>query len=208
MDCENAALALLDDGVMGGWSGEYETWSDFLPQRASDVFPGDGLQINAPSRSASLQAIVREVRIVFEDLKGDHSLYTLKFANEAAEPLSFEFDDKQVFASLNTLGLANTQVGQTYLADVTGAEVTNVNSTTITIDAGGLPPTGGGVELRWSDGGWGPDNDRNLIGRFNSRTFTIPRLSRVQDCYLRQYDASTPPKYSRYTSALHVDYPL
>jgi hypothetical protein len=65
-----------------------------------------------------------------------------------------------------------------------------------------------GAEVRWSDAGWGPGNDRNLVGRFASQTFTIPRLSRVQNCYVRQYDASVPPKYSRYTAALHLDYPL
>jgi len=63
-------------------------------------------------------------------------------------------------------------------------------------------------EARWSDSGWGPDNDRNLIGRFTTQTFTIPRLSQVQNCYLQQYDGSNPPRYSRYTTALHVDYPL
>jgi hypothetical protein len=63
-------------------------------------------------------------------------------------------------------------------------------------------------EVRWSDEGWGPGNDRNLIGRFTTEAFTIPRLSEVQDCYLQQYDASSPPKYSRYSVALHVDYPL
>jgi hypothetical protein len=70
------------------------------------------------------------------------------------------------------------------------------------------PPLTTVQEVRWSDSGWGPGNDRNLVGRFTTRTFTIPMLSRVQGCYLRQYDASTPPKYSRYTTALHVDYPL
>jgi hypothetical protein len=63
-------------------------------------------------------------------------------------------------------------------------------------------------EVRWSDSGWGPGNERNLIGRFTTQTFTVARLSRVQDCYLRQYDNSSPPKYSRYTTALHIDLPL
>ncbi|HSS95615.1 MAG TPA: hypothetical protein VLK33_01220, partial [Terriglobales bacterium] len=67
---------------------------------------------------------------------------------------------------------------------------------------------GGGIEIRRSDTGWGPYNDRNLVGRFSTQTTTLPRLSRVQDYYLRQYDASTPPRYSRYTAALHLDYPL
>jgi hypothetical protein len=65
-----------------------------------------------------------------------------------------------------------------------------------------------GSEVRWSDSGWGPGNDRNLVGRFTSQTFTIPRLSRVQNCYLRLFDASAPPKFSRYTAALHLAYPL
>jgi hypothetical protein len=64
-------------------------------------------------------------------------------------------------------------------------------------------------EVRWSDAGWGAGNDRNLVGRFATQTFVIPRLSKVQNCYLRQYDASVPPKYSRYTAALHLgNYPL
>jgi hypothetical protein len=41
-DCENAALALLDDAAGADWSGTYEVWSDFLPGNAADVFPGDG----------------------------------------------------------------------------------------------------------------------------------------------------------------------
>ena len=63
-------------------------------------------------------------------------------------------------------------------------------------------------EVRRSDFGWGPDNDRNLVGRFSMQTFTAARLSRVQDYFLRQYDSSNPPKYSRYTAALHIGYPV
>src|SRR5262249_22717166 len=43
------------------------------------------------------------------------------------------------------------------------------------------------VEVRRTDFGWGKDNDRNLVGRFTSRHFTVARLARVQDFYLRQY---------------------
>jgi hypothetical protein len=70
------------------------------------------------------------------------------------------------------------------------------------------PPTTTVSEVRWSDDGWGSENNRNLVGRFTNEAFTVPRLAQVQDSYLRQYDGSTPPKYSRYTAALHVDYPL
>jgi hypothetical protein len=63
-------------------------------------------------------------------------------------------------------------------------------------------------EVRWSDSGWGPYNDQNLAGRFTTQTFTLPRLGKVEDYFLRQYDSSSPPKYSRYTTGLHVDHVL
>ena len=63
-------------------------------------------------------------------------------------------------------------------------------------------------EVRWSDASWGQSSDRNLAARFTTRTFTLPRLGRVEDYYVRQYDGSSPAKYSRYSAALHLDYPL
>jgi len=83
-----------------------------------------------------------------------------------------------------------------------------VSSTTVTIDAGFAPGPGEGIEVRRSDQGWNQGNDRNLVGRFGAQIFTVPRLSRVQDYFLRRYDSSTPARYSRYSGAVHVDYPL
>ncbi len=62
-------------------------------------------------------------------------------------------------------------------------------------------------EVRWSDSGWGPYNDENLVGRFTTQVFTVPRLTKVQNYFLRQFDASNPPKYSRHSAALHIDLP-
>ena len=207
-DCENAALAFLGDSTSSAWKGTYETWSDFLPGNANDIFPGDALNFNIPSRGATFLAIVREVEIAMNDLQGEHSTYKLTFANDAAEPLAFQFEASELKTIPIVTELTNTQVGSTYLPALTDAEITAVTSTTVNVDAGTAPPSGGGIEVRWSDSGWGPYNDRNLVGRFTTQTFTIPRLSQVQDCYLQQYDASTPPKYSRYSTALHIDYPL
>jgi hypothetical protein len=64
------------------------------------------------------------------------------------------------------------------------------------------------IEVRGNDYGWGQANDRNLLGRFNTETFTLARLASTQNYFLRLYDGSSPPKYSRYSAALHVDYPL
>jgi hypothetical protein len=98
-------------------------------------------------------------------------------------------------------------VGNSYLADLTNANFTNVTSTTVTIDAGAIPISGGGIEVRYSDAGWGIDNNRNLVGRFTNSTFSLTRYARSQTYFLKSYDSSVPPKYSRYAAALHVDYP-
>jgi hypothetical protein len=207
-DCENAALALFDDSTTPAWRGEYQIWSDFLPGAAADIFPGDALSVNVPSRNAAFAAIVRQVDIAVKDLADEHCRYEISFASDGAVPLGFEFAAALTKTPLDVTELTNSQVGNYYLADLTDAQITQVTSTTLNVDAGILPVFDGGFEVRWSDAGWGPDNDRNLVGRFTTQTFTIPRLSQVQNCYLQQYDASSPPRYSRHTTALHVDYPL
>jgi hypothetical protein len=206
-DCENAALALLSDNASHGWAGTYETWSDFLPGGAQDIFPGDALSVNLPSRAAVFPAIVRDVEIIMQDLAGEHLRYKLSFADDAASTLSFRFDAGRSTAALNLIAIANTAVGSTVLPDLTSAQITQVASTTADIDAGVAPASGGGIEVRYSDFGWGPYNDQNLAGRLTTQTFSLPRLAKVQDYFLRQFDGSTPPKYSRFSAALHVDYP-
>jgi hypothetical protein len=207
-DCEQAALAILDDAVNPAYSGQYETWSDFLPDGATDILPGDAMNINAPSRGTAFTAIVREVQITVEDLAGEHSRYLVQFAMDAARPLAFEFEASSLTALPDVTSYANTQVGNIYIADLTSAQITQVTSTTVTIDAGNAPPSGGGFEVRWSDEGWGVGNNRNLLGRFTAQTFTLPRLARTADFFVQQYDASNPPRYSRYSAALHLDFPL
>jgi len=208
-DCEMAALALLDDATGSAWTGEYDVWSDYLPGGAVDIFPGDELNIAVPSRGATFTAIVSEVEIAITNWEGQHLAYKIKFTNDAAKAMAFEFETAKATTPLFVTQLTNAQIGTTYLSDLTAAVITAVSSTTVSVDAGVAPPSGGGIEVRWSDAGWGPGNDRNLVGRFTTQTFVIPRLARVQDCYLQQYDGSVPPKYSRYTAALHLDnYPL
>lgn len=207
-DCEVGALAILSDGAAPGCTGKYETWSDFLPAGATDIFPGDALNLNVPACNAAFPAIVKEVVLTIEDLYGEHCVYAIQFEQNVAEDFAFAFQSKIVTAALNMTAISNTQVGSTTLPDLTGAAITLVASTTASIDAGLAPVAGGGIEVRWSDSGWGPFNDQNLAGRFTTQTFTVPRLAKVQDYFLRQFDASSPPKYSRYSAALHVDYPF
>jgi hypothetical protein len=210
VDCENAALAVLDDASGAAWSGTYHAWSDFLPGAASDIFPGDVLQVNVPSRSAVFTAIVREVEMEIADPANDRAYYTIGFANDLALPCGIQDATSAQIIPLQDLPpvLATTQVGAYYQANLTNAQITAVTGTTVSVDAGFAPTGGLGIEVRVHDYGWGQANDRNLLGRFSTQTFTLPRPNRTQNYFLRLYDNSSPPRYSRYSAALHVDYPL
>jgi len=206
-DCETAALALLDDAGPG-WTGQYRTWNQFLPGDAADIFPGDGLAVNVPSRMAVFTAIVREVDVEIADFAGENNRYTLRFADAGDPSLDFAFSTALVNQTQVLTPIDMTEVGKVYLADLVNAEVANVTSTTVTMDVGFVPVGGGGIEVRYSDAAWGIENSRNLVGRFTGRSFTLTRYARAQTYFLRSYDGSTPPNYYRNSTALHVDYPL
>ena len=209
-DCENASLAILDDAEECAWTGSYQTWSDFLPGSAADVFPGDALTIDVPSQNASFSAIVRAVSIDLIDPADDRGMYIIEFATDLASPLGYQESESTTVVPLQDTppALLTTQVGTYYLANLTGAQITQVSSTTVQVDAGMAPGNGVAIEVRAHNFGWGPSNDRNLLGRFATQTFSLPRLARTQDYFLRLYDNSSPTRYSRYSAALHVDYPL
>jgi hypothetical protein len=40
------------------------------------------------------------------------------------------------------------------------------------------------------------------------RSFSSPRAAQLEKYYVRMYDASTPPLYSRFSSAVFVDAPV
>jgi len=52
------------------------------------------------------------------------------------------------------------------------------------------------IEVRRTDTGWGTNN-RDLIGRFSTRTFTLPRLTFEQVWYFRYYDGSSISRRSK-----------
>jgi len=205
IDCENAALAILDDSTQGAAMGSYEVVSDLLP--ANDVMPGMLVQISAPSWHAQFSAWVQEVEVLVLDMDADRSLHSMKFANYAAVEMTMEFDSALLAEPLTNVFTVTGPSSSLYLQALTAAQVTNIIATEVGIDAGTAPPPGGGIEVRRSDGGWGSGSNGNLVGRFSTQGFTLPRLSRVQDYYLRQYDASNPPRYSRYSMLVHIDYP-
>jgi hypothetical protein len=206
-DCEIGALALLDDAGQG-WVGQYKASGSSLPGGAPDIFPGDGLAINVPSLAAAFTGIVKEVDLQITDIAGENNHYILKFVDAGDPSLDFAFVTALIKSKKSITPIDVSVVGNAYLVDLTNANLTNVTSTTVTIDVGITPVSGGGIEVRYSDAGWGIDNNRNLVGRFTTSSFSLTRYARSQTYFLKSYDSSVPPKYSRYSAALHVNYPF
>ena len=68
---------------------------------------------------------------------------------------------------------------------------------------------GGGFEVRRSDWQFGIGVDAaDLVLRSWVRSFSIPRSAQVERFYVRMYDASTPPVYSRFSSAVFMNWPV
>lgn len=200
VDCANAAQAMLDDTMQTAWTGEYEAWSDYLP---GDIWPGDVLHMNMPSRGCVADVVVREVELQSLDPANDRSWYAIKFANDAAEPVTIK---TRAVTPLEAEKLVLPEATVFTLPGLQQAEVTTITSTQVTVDAGCDPIAGGGFEVRWNDAGWGPQTDTNLAGRYNTRVMTPPRLARSASYWVRQYDGAG--HYSTFATLLHVDWPL
>jgi hypothetical protein len=87
--------------------------------------------------------------------------------------------------------------------------VTSLTETALQVDAGTAPPAGGGFEVRRRDWEFGSAVDAaDLVLRSPVRSFSIPRAAQVERFYVRSYDSSTPPIYSRFSSAIFVNAPV
>jgi hypothetical protein len=195
-ECEEAARAILSAAAGPAWRGEYRS-----SMTAEEIFPGDAIVMDVPTRAEVFTAIVREVEIEAADLLDDRSHYTIRFASESAEPVALRTEPAARLSLPDAVDV--TEIGSTFLAAASAAEIIDISSTEVMIDAGCEPAAGGGIEVRRSDSGWGREDDCTLINRFDYRIFTVARLSRSQTWYLRPYDGSG--KYSRVSTILHVD---
>lgn len=94
------------------------------------------------------------------------------------------------------------------LANLQQLQLVSATGTALQVDAGVDPPAGGGFEVRRSDWGFGPGIDQDLVLRSPVRSFSIPREAQVERYYVRMYDGSTPPLYSRFSSAVFTNLPV
>ncbi|MFT4114390.1 hypothetical protein [Silvibacterium sp.] len=205
VDCENAATAILDLGTSRGaaWKGTYTGWN-FETQ--GDVWPGDLLAVTTAGLSANLPAnlVVRSVTLDIACSVPGLVKYTIAFANDWADALAI----KSSITVPTTVWLPQQPEAVLPLANLSALTFPSVSSSAITVSANATPPSGGGFEVRRRDWSFGPVTNSDLVLRSPVANFTIPREAVMEQYYVRMYDGSTPPNYSRFSSAIFVNVPL
>jgi len=201
-DCLNAATAIEEAAasVSALWTGTYRgTQLEF----SSDVWPGDTLQLIAPSLTLNVQVVVRTVKVTYSSTSPDIFNYTIEFANDWACDLAIK---TSTTVPVDTWLPA--PISPAYLANISNLTVSSVNGSTASCSANVTVPTGGGIEIRLRDFAFQPGNDPDLVTRTTVTNFNLPRLSVNDRFYFRIYDGSTPPNYSEFSAALYINLPL
>jgi hypothetical protein len=204
MDCESAAAAVLSFAASraAALAGTYETVNP------ADVWPGDVLALSTANQTMNM--VVRRVEIVDGMTRPEMLTYKIAFANDWAEALGLTLSEAiAVDALLPDTALSSPlPAGGNVLANLQQLQVVSATGTALQVDAGMDPPVGGGFEVRRWDGDFGPGVDQDLVLRSPVRSFSIPREGQIEHYYVRMYDASTPPLYSRFSSAVFTDLPV
>lgn len=199
-DCESAAEALLSVASDRGatMSGTY------VAVNSEDMWPGDVLSMSSGGETVS--TLVRSVAIQDGMAAPELVTYHVTFASEWAEGLGIKLSEA---VATDVILPEVAQVGPgNYLKDVQGLTLVSASGTALQIDTGVVPPAGGGFEVRRRDGAFGAGVDQDLVLRSPVRSFSIPREAQVERYYVRMYDGSNPPVFSRLSGAVFTDIPV
>jgi len=201
-DCRNAAEAMEQAaaGVSALWSGSYKGARSAF---ATDVWPGDALLLNAPSTSLNAQVVVRSVTVSYKASYPDLVEYAIQFANDWADDLAIKTS-----ATVPADTWLPAPVAPTVLANLNNLTVTTLSGTTVAINTGITPPTGGGFEVRRRDFAFMPGEDPGLVVRATVPNMSFARESTADRFYIRMYDGANPPNYSEFSAALFINLPL
>ena len=175
------------------------------------MWPGDALALEAPG--GGLNVIARSVTIEDGHARPEVLRYRVAYANDWAEGLGLQLSeavakdtplpavalDRNVGAAARVLA----NLSQLTVIGTTGSGA----SPALNVDAGTSAPAGGGFEVRRRDGGFG-SGQSDLVLRSPVRGFQIPLAVVGEAFYIRMYDASSPPLYSRVSTALVTHLPV
>jgi len=202
-DCENAASALLSlsSSRAAAWKGTYTGWNF---ETLGDIWPGDMLAVSTASADITANLVVRSVQIEVACSSPQLNKYTIQFANDWADALAIKTSST---VPADTWLPQQPQTAEP-LTNLLTLVASSISSTAIQVNAGLTPPSGGGFEVRRRDWSFGPGTDSDLVLRSPVSNFVIPRQAAIEQYYIRMYDGSAPPNYSRFSSAIFVNVPL
>jgi hypothetical protein len=200
VDCESAASAVLSFSS----SRAAAVAGTYAAVNPTDVWPGDVLAMTSAGQTMSV--VVRSVEIVDGMGSPEMLTYRMAFANDWAEGLGMTLSEAIAADAL----LPETALSEpgNVLANLQQLQVVSATGTALQVDSGVAPPAGGGFEVRRRDGDFGPGVDQDLVLRSPVRSFSIPREGQIEHYYVRMYDGSIPPLYSRFSSAVFTDLPV
>ncbi len=205
-DCESAAQAVLAFATSrsAAVAGSYA-----MVNPAQDVWPGDVLAVTSDGVASSL--LVRSVVVKDGGSVPEVLRYEIKFANdwatEWADGIGLKLSE-EIAADVVLPQTASGAPAQV-LANLQQLAVTSLTETALQVDIGMVLPAGWGVEVRRRDWEFGVGVDAtDLVLRSTVRSFSIPRAAQVEPFYVRMYDTSSPPLYSRFSSAVFVNWPV
>jgi hypothetical protein len=213
-DCEAAAQAVLDFATNTDAAWEARAAGANLHQQSTgDVWPGDVVSIAAPyaGSTAPAELMVRTVTIRNGNALPELLEYSLGLANEWADCLSMTLHDTPALDAV--LPQQPAVAANAVAANLPLADVTALTETSIALNLNATPPTGGGFEVRRQDAAFGNGTQpgvslQGLVVRSPVASFTLPRAAQQEQFFVRMYDGSTPPLYSRVSAAIFTDVPL
>lgn len=200
VDCESAAQAVLSFSA----SRAAAAAGTYVAVNSPDIWPGDVLAITSAGETMSV--VVRRVEIADGMACPEVLTYRVSFANDWAE--GFGLTLSEAIAADTLLPQKALSAPGNVLANLQQLQVVSATGTALQVDAGTVAPAGGGFEVRRRDGDFGPGVDQDLVLRSPVRDFSIPREGQVEHYYIRMYDGSTPPLYSRFSRAVFTDLPV
>ncbi len=200
-DCRNAAQVMQQAAasVSGLWRGTYKGNNSSF---TADVWPGDALLLNSPSTNLNAEVVIRTVKLTYGASYPDLVEYDIAFANDWADDLAIKTS-----ATVPANAFLPAPVAPTVLANLINLTVTSMNGSSVTVNTGIAPPTGGGFEVRLRDFAFMPGVDPTLVMRGAQSNLTFSRASASDRFYIRMYDGSTPPNYSEFSTTLFINLP-
>jgi len=169
-----------------------------------DVWPGDVLAVTSTSAGLNANLVVRSVQIELSCTSPGLAKYVVSFANEWADALAI----KTSTTVPADVWLPQQPEPAPPLANLASLSITAVSGSAIQVSANATPPVNGGIEVRRRDWAFGPGTNSDLVLRSPVPNFSIPREAAMEQYYIRMYDGSTPPNYSRFSSAVFVNVAL